>query len=623
VSCERIHCHNVAMRPQLSLTAKVLLFVSLPLLIQLGLLGALANLQKQAEDALKASVHSKAISDTIHEITADIFVVIKRYNSTAALENIPLDDEIGRAIIGKVWRDYDELKNLTKDEPELLSTVIASERMTRQSLDTFKHLKETLLKLEPGSNREAVLLSRRMRQGRMEKVMKRLFIIADEHKRIFDKAPEEQAGFRQRANTIMIALGIFDLALGILLAVFLTRGITKRLQRVSENTINLAAGLPLHPELRGNDEIAQLDQVFHKMAGALNEASRKERAVVDNAADFICTLDANKRLIAANPASAALLQMEPAELIGKYVIELITDAHKQMALEYFDSLKRKDKTVPVELEMKTASGATVEASWSAYWSETENSIFCVVHDVTERRRIEKLKQEVTAMITHDLRSPLSTVMNVLDFFENLVAKSDDERGPRYVAMARRNTERMLTLINDLLDIEKIKSGNMNVEIKEISVHDCFFACEELSATAAEEVGIKLNFRNTETRVLVDQNLIDRVLTNLVANAIRFTPKGKEVFISCSEIDGFAHIAVEDQGTGIPENEISTVFERFRQLKSGGAKNKGGSGLGLTICKAIVEIHGGKIWAENSGHGSIFVFTLPLAPTRSGSVSQGL
>jgi PAS domain S-box-containing protein len=608
------------MRPQLSLTAKVLLFVSLPLLIQLGLLGALAHLQKQAEDALKASVRSKAISDTIHEITADIFAVIKRYNSNEALENIPLDDEIGRAIIGKVWRDYEELKDLTKDEPELLSTVISSERMTRESLEIFKQLKAALLKLEPGITREKIVLSRRMRQGRTEKVMKRLFIIADEQKRIFDNAPEEQAVFRQRANSIMIALGIFDLALGIFLAVFLTRGITKRLQRVSENTINLAAGLPLLPVLSGNDEIAQLDQVFHKMAAALNEASRKERAVVDNAADFICTLDANNRLIAANPASAALLQVEPAELIGKYVIELISEVHRERALEYFNGLKGKDKSVPVELEMKTASGGTVEGSWSAYWSQEENSIFCVVHDVTERRRIEKLKQEVTAMITHDLRSPLSTVMNVLDFFENLVDKSNDDRGPRYINMARRNTERMLSLINDLLDVEKIKSGNMNIDIRDLSICDCFFACEELTATAAEEVGIKLNFRNTETRVRGDQNLIDRVLTNLVANAIRFTPKGKEVRIFCNELEGFAEIAVEDQGPGIPENEISTVFERFRQLKSGGAKNKGGSGLGLTICKAIVEIHGGKIWVESSGNGSAFIFTLPLAQSRASNAA---
>lgn len=603
------------MRPQLSLTAKVLLFVSLPLLIQIGLLGALAFLQKQAEDALQASAHSKAVSDKIHEITSNIYDVIRRYQSNEALENTPLDDEIGRAIIGKVWRHYDELKELTKDKPEILSTVISSERMTRESLEAFKQVKEALMTMDPGLVRQKVLISRRMRQGRSAMVMKRLIIIAEEQRKAFDQVPEEQAMFRQRAQAIMIALGIFDLALGIFLALFLVRGITGRLKRVTENTANLAAGLPLHPVMSGNDEIAQLDQVFHKMAGEIKEASRKERAVVENAVDFICTLDANKRLIAANPASNTLFQMEPSELIGKNAIELFTDKDKKRALDYLDGLKGREKPTPIELEMRTASGPPVEASWSAYWSEEENSIFCVVHDVTERSRIERLKQEVTAMITHDLRSPLSTVMGVFDYFERLAASSDDEKGPRYIKMARRNTERMLSLINDLLDIEKIKSGNMNVQIRVLSVADCFFACEELSSSAADELGIKLNFENTEARVKADQHLIDRVLSNLVANAIRFSPKGKSVRVSCTESDGFARIAVADEGPGIPQEELSTVFERFRQLKSGGAKNKGGSGLGLTICKTIVEIHGGEIWAESSQQGSTFIFTLPLAQSQ--------
>ncbi len=322
----------------------------------------------------------------------------------------------------------------------------------------------------------------------------------------------------------MFALGVFDLALGVMLALFLTKGITRRLQRVSDNTSNLAAGLPLHPVMTGTDEIATLDQVFHKMANDLKEAARKERAVVDNAVDFICTIDANNRLIAANPASNALLGMEPGELIGKYAIDLVTESNKSKAANFFEKLKTQEVTAPVELELATSKGETIETSWAAHWSHAENSIFCVVHDITERRRIEKLKQEVTAMITHDLRSPLNTVVNVLGFLEEVTKKTNDERAPRYIDMGRRNTDRMLSLINDLLDIEKIKSGNMNVEIKDFRIEQCFVSCEELTATAAEEVGVKLNFTNCTTKVSADQNLIDRVLTNLVSNAIRYSPK---------------------------------------------------------------------------------------------------
>lgn len=599
------------MRTRVSLTTKVLLFVSVPLLIQLGLLAALAQLQKQAEDALQASAHSKAISDKIHEIISGIFNFSRRYRSNAALENTPLDDDIGRMLVAKVWHDYDDLKEITKDQPEILSTVIASEKTTRQALELYRQIKEAWSHMDELSPEEKVLLARRMRQGKMDKIVNQLVMIADEQRRVYDKAPEEQGLFRKRAQTIMMSLGIFDLALGVFLALFLTRGITSRLQKVSENTTNLAVGAPLHPIMEGNDEIANLDQVFHRMAIELSEAARKERAVVENAVDFICTLDANNRIVAANPASTTLLGMEPSELIGKYAVEFFSEADKSKATDFFARLKQQETSASVELELINAGKESIDTSWSAHWSKAEDSIFCVVHDISERRRIEKLKQEVTAMITHDLRSPLNTVVNVLDFFERLTTDSSDERVNRYVNMGRRNTDRMLSLINDLLDIEKIKSGNMIIEIKDFAIGDCFVTCEELTAAAAEEVGVSLNFTDCDTKVSADQHLIDRVLTNLISNAIRYSPKGKAVQIFCTEAGDFAQIAVKDEGPGIPQEELPAVFERFKQLKSGGVKNKGGSGLGLTICKAIVEMHGGKIWAESAGQGTTFLFTLPL------------
>lgn len=604
------------MSRRISLTTKVLLFVSVPLLVQLGLLTALAYLQKQAEDALAASVHSKAISEKIHEITSDIYEFAKRYKSVEALENVPLDDDVGHMLTKNVWQDYNDLKELTKNQPEILSTVIASERTTREALNIYKEIKDNWNSPTPMSMREKILYARKMRAGRMDKILYQLFGVAEEQKKLFDKAPEEQAVFRKKAQGLTVALGVFDLALGIFLALFLTKGITERLRRVSENTTSLAAGLPLHPVINGTDEIAQLDQVFHRMAEELKESARKERAVIDNALDFICTIDVNNRMIAANPASSALLGLQPDDLLGKYVIDLFADFDKKRASEFFDKLKKEEITVPAELAMRTASGDTIETAWSAHWSEAESSLFCVVHDITERRRIEKLKQEVTAMITHDLRSPLNTVVNVFNLLEELLKESDEERVPRYLTMGRRNTDRMLTLINDLLDIEKIKSGHMNIEIKDFYIADCFTMCEELSLAAAEEVGVKLEFADSEIAVSADQNLVDRVLTNLVSNAIRYSSKGQTVQVACTEDDGFARVSVKDQGQGIPEDELPTVFERFKQLKSGGAKNKGGSGLGLTICKAIVEMHGGKIWAESPGQGSTFFFTLPLAQKKT-------
>jgi len=229
--------------------------------------------------------------------------------------------------------------------------------------------------------------------------------------------------------------------------------------------------------------------------------------------------------------------------------------------------------------------------------------------MTDMRRAEKLRQEVMAMITHDLRTPLATINNVLDFFENGTSGTFDEKGHRYVQMAKRNADRMVSLINDLLDIEKIKSGMMQLEIDSVRLSRCFANCEMISAAIAEESGVKLLFESTEIFIEADEQRLDRVLTNLVANAIKYSPKGKTVTISAHRQKNAVMVRVQDQGPGIPADMLESVFERFQQV--GAAKTKGGSGLGLTICKAIVEMHGGKIWVESADQGSTFIFTLPV------------
>jgi PAS domain S-box-containing protein len=597
------------MRLNVSLTHKVLLFVTLPLLIQLALIGALVHLQQQSEASLREATHAQDINNKIHEITSDIFAIVSRYRTYELLDKTPLDNDVAKKMFGDLWKHYRELEVMAKDQPEIIAAVIASEQATNQSLEMFKSIKEAYDRADPETTRERILIARKYRHRGQDQVVRQLIVIADEQRKVFERVPEEQIKFRQKAQAILIVLGIFDLVLGIALALFLTKGITSRLHRVSDNTVRLAMGKPLLPKLEGKDEIALLDQVFHRMADDITEASRKERAVIHNARDFICTLDGNNRIVTANPASISLLGVEPDELVGKYVREIIAEDAAARAETYLAQLRTESDALPVELDLLHKNGKRIHTEWSAHWSDVEGSTFCVIHNVSERKRTERLKQEVTAMITHDLRSPLNTVNNVFDFFERLLPKESEERVHKYMLMGRRNTDRMLSLINDLLDIEKIKSGNMNIEIKPLEVDVCFNKLEESIATAADEAGIKLEVQEADAIVLADEKLIDRVLTNLVGNAIRYTPKGKRISLSCLDNgDGYAEIRVNNEGPEIAASELETVFERFRQLKDG--KTKGGSGLGLTICKAIVEMHGGKIWAESGAEqGTSFVFTL--------------
>jgi len=575
------------------------------------LLGSLASLQSQAEQALRVSTHSKKISDVINRISSDVFDVITTYGNETSLELIPLDDESVQKTIKTVREDYNDLKQLTMDKPEILKAVVDSEIATEKAFLVLKDLKRSFLKTGGRGRDERKPVWRNLREVMKGILFQELVSIGDQQRRLSDKAPEVQAVFRERAQQVMLGIGIVDLALGLALALYLTRGITSRLKKVSDNTYRLASGVPLHPVLRGNDEIARLDQVFHKMAGELRESSRKERAIVDNARDFICTIDAQGRFIAANPAAEALLGIEPEDLQGKHFIDLVVGTDTGKALDYLEKLKSQEISTPLSIEMKARSGAIVETLWSAHWSDEENSAFCVIHDMTDMRRAEKLRQELMAMITHDLRTPLATINNVLDFFDSGSAGTFDEKGRRYVQMARRNADRMVNLINDLLDIEKIKSGMMQLEIDSYKLSRSFTNCEALSAGLAEESAVKLLFAPSEIIVEADEERLGRVLSNLVANAIKYSPKGKAVKVSAIQQKNAVMIRVQDEGPGIPAEMLESVFERFQQV-GGPAKTKGGSGLGLTICKAIVEMHGGKIWVESTqGQGSTFIFTLPI------------
>jgi len=339
------------MRLHLSLTTNVLILVALPLLIQLILLGSLASLESQAEQALRISTHSKKISDAINQISADVFDIISTYGNETSLEFIPLDDISGQDAIKRVRRDYQELKELTGDKPEIGKAVIDSQIATEKAFTVLRDLKLSFMKTGSLGRDARKPVWRKLRDEMKGILFDQLVSIGNEQKRLSDKAPEVQAVYRERAQQAMLGFGIIDLAMGLALALYLTRGITTRLKKVSDNTYRLASGMPLHPVLHGNDEIARLDQVFHKMAGELRESSRKERAIVDNARDFICTIDSQGRFIAANPAAETLLGVEPEDLQGKHFIDLVIGSDTNKALDYLEQLKLQKVSAAMAIEM--------------------------------------------------------------------------------------------------------------------------------------------------------------------------------------------------------------------------------------------------------------------------------
>lgn len=218
----------------------------------------------------------------------------------------------------------------------------------------------------------------------------------------------------------------------------------------------------------------------------------------------------------------------------------------------------------------------------------------------------RARQEMINMITHDLRSPLTTIRGVIEVFQAGRAEPGDERGQKMMEMADRNGQLMMSLIDDLLDIEKIKSGMMTVALDQVCLAEVFEAIKVSLESWATSGGVTLKVQDTDLFAKADEKKLERVLFNLISNSLKFSREGTTITLSAQEVEGKqVKISVADQGSGIPADKIALIFDRFQQ-----AGNHAGSGLGLAICKAIVQLHGGKIWADSEeGKGSTFSFTL--------------
>ncbi len=227
--------------------------------------------------------------------------------------------------------------------------------------------------------------------------------------------------------------------------------------------------------------------------------------------------------------------------------------------------------------------------------------------------VDRLKAEFLAMITHDLRSPLSAVVGNLQLVLAGMVGEVPEKVNTTIQRSERSCKRLLQLINDLLDIEKLESGKFELSLGNVRAESVIISSVESLQGLAESTGIKLTSETTDALIYADGDRLVQVLINLISNAIKFSPQDAVVTVSAKDAGRAVEFRVTDQGRGIPKSHLKKIFDRFEQVEINDAKLKGGSGLGLAICKAIVEEHHGEIGVESEeGKGSTFWFRIPLA-----------
>jgi PAS domain S-box-containing protein len=236
----------------------------------------------------------------------------------------------------------------------------------------------------------------------------------------------------------------------------------------------------------------------------------------------------------------------------------------------------------------------------------------VMENVTERKRIEQVKSEFVSMVSHELRTPLTSIHGSLGLVVGGMAGTLPPRAKSLVEVAHRNSERLTRLIGDILDLERIEAGKLSLVFQPVAIADVIRQTIEANRAYGSKFGVRFAVGASlpDARVRGDSDRLTQVLTNFISNAAKFSPAGGTVTVSAARQAGSIRVSVRDHGPGIPEEFRSRIFQRFSQA-DGTARRKGGSGLGLSIAKSIVEVHGGKVGFETEpGAGTVFWFELP-------------
>jgi PAS domain S-box-containing protein len=355
----------------------------------------------------------------------------------------------------------------------------------------------------------------------------------------------------------------------------------------------------------------------------LRRLVRQTEVLLTSVGDGIYGVDSDGRITFINPSGARALGFDAERLLGRrahqefhapqedgtpypwtgcYVTEAIRQGRVSSAEE--DVYVRPDGTTfPVEI----TSSPLVD-------DERVTGAVVVFRDVTQRREVDRIKNEFLSVVSHELRTPLTSIRGSLGLLSGGAAGPLSPTAERMTAIALESSERLTRLINDILDIERLESGALPMRVGPQEAEALLRATAAGMAEVAREAGVAVEVGASAGTVLADPDRIVQTLTNLLGNALKFSPPGSVVRMRAALEGEEVHFRVEDAGRGIPADKLEAVFERFEQVDSSDARLKGGTGLGLAISRGIVERHGGRIWAESTfGAGTTMHVALPAAP----------
>jgi two-component system sensor histidine kinase VicK len=368
-----------------------------------------------------------------------------------------------------------------------------------------------------------------------------------------------------------------------------------------------------------------------RVEGRLRTLTNQSDSILESVGDGIYGLDLEGRVTIVNPAAAQMLGYRQSEILGRRMHELIhhtradgtpypsEDSPIRKSLTHFDTVRisdevfwRKDGTsFPVDyvarpqLDSQTLESGKIKAV----------GVVVAFTDTTERHALTRMKDEFISTVSHELRTPLSSVRGALGLLSGGVLADRPDKTRQMLDIAISNSDRLIRLVNDILDLERIGSGKAEFQPVMCGIEELLQRAAGLQQTEIPKPDVRISLDASGVNVWADPDRILQALNNLISNAIKFSYPGGKIHLTAKNLDEEeAIIEVSDQGRGVPADKLETIFERFHQVDASDSRALGGTGLGLAICRGIITQHGGRIWAtSNPIRGTTFHFTLPTRP----------
>lgn len=564
----------------LSLKKKGLVLIGLPLVFQCVFVGVMMSWMLETGSALQMEIHNREVTRTASRVCMsffDIMVVLRRPVFSKS------DIEIA---LGELPQRVNQMVQETGQDPVAKKYAEPVVYYVDNTVMTVTNRLNRLIRRDEQINTK---LLERYANGMVTinaELGKHVERMIDAVEKANEKNPERIVQLRKTQAYALGAALVFNIGIAVWLAMYFSKDVIRRLLIMSDNSRRLALAMPLNPPITGKDEIADLDKSFHETAGLLIEARARESAYLDNAQNIIAALSPSGNFVTVNRASSTLLGIESRDLIGRSLVDLLSEQDRESTVKCLQTAKGSNE--PIAFETQVVSGAKpVDLSWSILWSEQEQQFYGVAYDITQQRDLERMKQEFMALLTHDLRTPLTTIQGLAILLQTGALGQLPAAAINKLSSIKNESDNILELVNDLLDMSKLESGQTQFEFHEESFAKMWGVAEELSKRS----GVQVNFAGPipDMMIFADQDRLPFALAALFAEC--FENHSAEATTSAS--DAFLKLKL----CGPARADSKDVISRLSADKLAPDLRATSRRFRLSIAKRILQMHKAEIEAS--------------------------